>query len=99
MSTTLSVGSRVVASREQVSCELGGEAAILNLKNSVYYGLDQVGARVWTLLQEPRSVKELRDVIVQEFEVTPERCESDLYALLEKLMAEGLVEAADGAVK
>ncbi len=99
MSTTLSVGSRVVASKEQVSCELGGEAAILNLKNSVYYGLDPVGARVWTLLQEPRSVMELRDAIVQEFDVTPERCEGDLFALLEKLMAEGLVEAADGAVK
>ena len=99
MSTTLSVGSRVVASKEQVSCELGGEAAILNLKNSVYYGLDPVGARVWTLLQEPRSVMELRDAIVQEFDVTPERCEGDLFALLEKLMAEGLVEAADGALK
>jgi hypothetical protein len=99
MSATLSVGSRVVASKEQVSCELGGEAAILNLKNSVYYGLDPVGARVWTLLQEPRSVMELRDAIVQEFDVTPERCEGDLFALLEKLMAEGLVEAADGAAK
>ena len=99
MSTTLSAGSRVVASREQVSCDLGGEAAILNLKNSVYYGLDPVGARVWTLLQQPKSVKELCDAIVQEFEVTPEQCESDLFALLDQLMVEGLVEAADGAAK
>jgi len=99
MSMTLPSGSRVVASREQVSCDLGGEAAILNLKNSVYYSLDPVGARVWTLLQKPQSVNELRDQIVQEFDVTPEKCESDLLTLLDKLMAEGLLEIADDTAK
>ncbi|MGH9865973.1 MAG: PqqD family protein, partial [Candidatus Acidiferrales bacterium] len=44
----------IVATKQQVSCELGEEAAILNMKNSVYYGLDPVGARIWRLLQQPR---------------------------------------------
>jgi hypothetical protein len=99
MSVALSIDSRVVASREQVSCDLGGEAAILNLKNSVYYGLDPVGARIWAMLQQPRSIGELRDAILLEFDVTPERCESDLFVLLEKLMAEGLIEPAEGSAK
>ncbi len=81
-----------VATKQQVSCELGEEAAILNMKNSIYYGLDPVGARIWRLLQQPTSMSAIRDVIVQEYDVTPQQAESDLRVLLEKLLGEGLVE-------
>jgi hypothetical protein len=86
------VHSIVLATREQVSCPLGEESAILNLKNTVYYGVNAVGARVWKLLQQPRSVQELRDALVDEYEVDAERCQSDLMALLEKMRSEGLIE-------
>lgn len=95
MELALSIHSIVVATREQVSCPLGEESAILNLKNSVYYGMNPVGARVWNLLQQPRSVAELRDVVLAEFEVGAERCERDLLELLEKMRAEGLIEVRD----
>jgi len=85
----------VVASKDQVSCDLAGEAAILNLKNSVYYGLDTVGARVWTLVQKPITVGAIRDVMQQEYEVGAEQCERDLLDLLQKLAAEGLIEIED----
>jgi len=84
-----------VAARDQVSSNLDGEAAILNLKNGVYYGLDPVGARIWSLIQEPTTVAELRDAIVEEYEVEPDRCERDLLALLRDLAAEGLIEVRD----
>ncbi len=88
----------VVATKEQVSCDLGGESAILNLKNGVYYSLDPVGARVWNLLQEPRSVQEVCETLLGEYDVEPQRCESDLHALLEKLLGEGLIEVRNGPV-
>ncbi|MGA8144872.1 MAG: PqqD family peptide modification chaperone [Candidatus Acidiferrales bacterium] len=78
--------------REQVSCPLGEESAILNLKNSVYYGLDPVGARVWALLQQPRTVEEVRDTLLSEYDVEAGRCEKDLLTLLEKMRSEGLIE-------
>jgi len=92
MDASLSVQSIVVAANEHVSCPLGEEAAILNLKNCVYYGLDPVGARVWHLLREPRRVSEIRDALLDEYEVESDRCERDLIVLLEKLRAEGLIE-------
>jgi hypothetical protein len=98
MSTSLSASSIVVASRNQVSCDLKGEAAVLNLKNSVYYGLESVGAFVWNLVQRPRSVAELQDALLQEYDVEPARCESDLLGLLEKLLAEGLLEVKSEAI-
>jgi hypothetical protein len=92
----VSVDSSIVAAREQVSSDLGGEVAILDLKSGTYYGLDAVGARIWSLLQEPRTVEEIRDVLVREYEVDDERCERDLVALLQRLADEGLIEVRDG---
>jgi Coenzyme PQQ synthesis protein D (PqqD) len=88
----LSVHSIIVATQEQVSCRLGDESAILNLENSFYYGLNPVGARVWNLLQQPRSVRELCDILLEEFEVEADRCERDLLDLLEKMRSEGLID-------
>ena len=87
--------STVVATGDQVSSDLKGEVAILNLKAGVYYSLDGVGARIWTLLQEPKTVSEIRDVLLQEYDVEADRCKRDLLALLQKLVSEGLVEVED----
>lgn len=92
MDTALAMDSVVSAVDNQVSCPLGEEAAILNLKNNVYYGLDSVGARVWNLLQQPRSVTDMRNALLDEYEVDAERCERDLLGLLEKMLNEGLIE-------
>jgi hypothetical protein len=95
MSAAISDHSVVVAARDQVSCDLAGEAAILNIKSGVYYGLDPVGARIWNLMQEPRAVVEIQNAITDEYDVEPERCARDLVDLLEKLLAEGLIEVKE----
>jgi hypothetical protein len=84
--------SIVVAAKEQVSSDLAGEAVILDFKSGVYYGLNEVGASIWNLIQEPRTVNEIRDAILAEYEVEPEQCDRDLFALLQQLEASGLIE-------
>ena len=83
--------SCVVVSDEQVSTALGDETVILGMRDGVYYGLDAVGARVWALVASPRRVSELVTVITEEFEVSSERCERDVLALLEELAGRQLV--------
>ena len=87
--------SSVVAAKDQVSSDLGKEVAILDLKAGVYYGLDDVGAQVWNLIQRPRTVNEIRDILLEKYDVERERCERDLLALLRRLAAEGLIEVKD----
>jgi len=81
----LSEATRVVASRELASSEVDGEAVILGLSEGSYYGLDPVGTRIWQLVQEPRTVAELRDTITREYDVESERCLGDLLSLLAQL--------------
>lgn len=84
--------SIVVASERQVSSDLGGEAVILQLESGVYFGVNAVGAAVWALLREPRSVEEIQEAILKEFAVDAERCQREVLALLRELEAEGLIE-------
>lgn len=92
MDAFLSVDSLVIASSQQVSCPLGEESAILSMKNSVYYGMDAVGTRVWNLLKRPTRVAELRDALLEEYDVDRELCERDLMRLLQQMHDEGLIE-------
>ena len=92
MDVPLSTETIVVATAEQVSCHVGDESVILSLQNSVYYGVNPVGASIWNLLQQQRSVAELRDAMLEEYEVEAERCERDLLDLLEKMRTEGLIQ-------
>ncbi|MFZ0214172.1 MAG: PqqD family protein, partial [Candidatus Acidiferrales bacterium] len=94
MSGSLTPDAVIVATKQQVSCDLGDEAAILGMKNSVYYGLNPVGARIWRLLQQPKSVGEIRDAIASEYDVSAKQAEDDIVKLVEQLMSEGLVEFA-----
>jgi hypothetical protein len=87
--------STVVAARDQVSSDLGGEVAILNLHAGMYYGLDDVGARVWQLLQEPKVVGDIQATIAKEYEVEPTRARDDVLALLKHMADEGLIEVED----
>ncbi len=89
--------SSVVATSEQASSELEGEAVILNLKSGLYYGLNPVGASIWNLLQQPRTVSEIRDAILAEYSVEPQQCERDLLELLQQLEALGLIEVKNEA--
>jgi hypothetical protein len=93
----LSLQTTVMVTSQQVSCPLGDESAILNMKNSVYYGVNPVGATVWNLLKEAKTVGQIRDAILNEYEVDEVRCEKELFALLEEMRREGLIEVRDRA--
>jgi hypothetical protein len=88
----LSADTRIVLSSEQVSCDLAGEAAIVNLKNGVYYGLDPVGARVWNLLRAPLTFAQLLDALLSIYEVERLTLESDIRRFVYQLAEQGLVE-------
>jgi Coenzyme PQQ synthesis protein D (PqqD) len=88
----ISQTSVVVAAKNHVSCELVDEVVILHFKSGVYYGLNSIAKHVWSLIQEPRTVSSLLKLLTERYEVTHERCEGDLIALLQDLGRRELIE-------
>ncbi|MDF5728083.1 MAG: PqqD family peptide modification chaperone [Rhizonema sp. PD38] len=95
LESKISESSIVVAASNQISSDLGGEAVVLNLQSGVYHGLNEVGARIWDLIQQPKSVLDVKQRLLSEYEVEPEVCTLDLLALLHTLEVAGLIEVSN----
>jgi len=95
LKTKISKESVVWAIKDQVSCDLQGEAVILNFDSGVYYSLNRVGAYIWNLIQQPRPVKDILGMILDEYDVGADRCELDLIGLLKDLQGAGLINVED----
>jgi hypothetical protein len=93
-----SMSSTVTATSDQVSSDLAGEVVILGLSSGVYYGLNEVGASIWNLIQQSKTIQEIRDALLQEYDVEASQLEEDIFVLLSELSAVGLIEIKDEAI-
>ncbi len=72
--------------------ELAGESVLLDLENERYYGLDEIGTRIWQLLGEAGRADGLLEAMLQEFEVGEVRLRQELGDFLHQLADAGLIE-------
>jgi hypothetical protein len=93
--TPIPDSASVVVSRELLTTDFGGELVLLNLRDGVYYSLEDVGIRIWQLLRDPVSVAAIRDTLVSEYDVDPARCERDIQRFLGQLAGRGLIEVRE----
>lgn len=91
----LSSTSKVVADKNHLSSELDREMVILDKKSGVYFGLNHVGSSVWNLIQEPKTISEIRDAVAAKYQVAAEHCEGDILELLKEMADEELIEVND----
>ena len=81
----------IVASPNVTSCEVSGEAVILDAASGRYFALDPVGSALWQHLQTPCTVASLCQKLLDEYDVTAERCHAGVATLLDQLAAQGLI--------
>ena len=98
MECIISNQSIVTLAKEQASCDLGGEAVVLNFKDGTYYGLDSVGTSVWKFIQEAKTISEGNEYILSNYEVEPKQCENDLLQLFNELEEHKLIYIKHEAV-
>lgn len=84
--------TKIAVSDDVVSREVGGEAVLLNLASGEYFGLDEVGTRIWELLSDQaRSLEELSVTIADEYDAPLNLIEADILALAGELRDAALV--------
>lgn len=84
-------GAVVEATKENVYCELDGESVILNMADGVYYGLNQVGHRIWEIIQTPTTIDDIVATLLDEYEIGADQCRTDVEDLIADLLEKGLV--------
>lgn len=90
--SVLSPDLQIVASGSVATADLGGESVLLDPVSGRYFGLNEVGTRIFELLSEPHTVSDLVSVLVQEYEVSEAQLSRDVEQFVSEMIARGLVE-------
>ena len=90
----LTTDTSVVAVTDQVSAQLDGETIILTMRDGVYYSVDRVGSRVWSLTVSPITLGAVHRTLLDEYEVEADVAWRDLVSLVEDLLRTGLLVRA-----
>ena len=90
----MDLNQTVTISTEVISQEVSGETVLLDLESENYFGLDEVGTRIWQLIQESGDLQSIYNTMLEEYDVSEEQLEEDLEKLLEEVSKIGLVKLA-----
>ena len=74
-----------------VCTELDDGAVLLNLDSKYYYSLNEMGLRIWQIIEEFQSPLEIAKSLADEYEIDAERAREGVVRLIEELEKEQLI--------
>jgi hypothetical protein len=80
-----------------VTREIAGETVIVPIRNRAgdldsIYNLNELGTRIWGLIDPGHSVEEIVQIVCREYDVTLEQAREDITAFLSNLKEAGLIQ-------
>lgn len=86
--------SRFLISGNALCTEVDGESVILDMDKGCYFGLDEIGTHIWTLLGEGHCLREIISLLCQSYDIEEDKCQEDVVAISTELVREGLLMLA-----
>ncbi len=74
-----------------LTAKVGDEAVMMSVDSGVYIGLNEVGARIWELIDQPCELDGLCAAIAEDFDITPEGCRPEVESFLADLEKRGAI--------
>jgi hypothetical protein len=88
----ITLQSNIQRNHKMVTSTLDGEIVMMSVDNGEYYGLDEIGTRIWELLEKPIVIDNLINCLTNEFEVDRQECEQDTLDFLEDMFSRKLID-------
>jgi hypothetical protein len=76
-----------------LEAEVADELLALDAEAGECFAFNEVAASIWRNLAEPASAKDLREKLLDEYDVSTDQCDTELKAFLEVLIRRGLIRA------
>ncbi|WP_051305946.1 PqqD family peptide modification chaperone [Desulfogranum mediterraneum] len=83
--------------QDLVHQELDGEMVILNIQSGQYFGIEEIGSRIWTMLEQGMRPAAMVQGLIAEYAVEETLCREQVAAFLDELLQEGLIELVEPA--
>jgi len=91
-SAEIDYSKRAVVNLDVMASQVAQETVLLNLNTASYFGLDEIGSRMWQLATTSASLQAAYEAFLAEYDVEAETLRGDFTTLLQKLLAAGLIE-------
>lgn len=82
---TFTLDTKISRAPEQVSGDIDGQVVLLSMANEKYFKLNEVGSRIWELMEKPITVGDIIDKLRTEFDVPEEQCQRQVLSFLAQL--------------
>lgn len=74
--------------------DLDGEVVMMNMEKGQYFMMNDVGSRIWEIIEEPIKVSEIINALISEYEVEREECENTVMEFLNDLSYGDLIKVS-----
>lgn len=77
-----------------ISNEIDGEIVMMSIEKGNYYGMNNIGSRIWSLIEQPVRVSDIISSLTLEYDVSYETCAKEVLSFLRSLQNENIIEAS-----
>ena len=97
MSMTITDASAITRGEGWLSAWVGQEHVMMSADTGTCISLSETGGRIWELLEEPRSLRDLCSALAQEYDAEPEALREDVVEFVERLQTEHALTVGEAA--
>ena len=75
-----------------LSSNMDGETVMMSIENGEYYGLNEIGTRIWELTENEILIQDIINTLMEEYDVDEATCQSDVMEFVEELGNKKLIK-------
>jgi len=87
----LKLNSTITRNEDLLSGLVDDEAVIMSIESGSYHVINETGRRIWELLEQPKTVTEICDILSEEFDVDRDTCQKEVLKYIEALRTRQVV--------
>ncbi len=91
--TTLSLTTRIARNQEAAYTHLDNDMVVMGPKDKLFYGINPVGATIWSLLElGPKSIHDICEKLQIIYDVEPQQCINDTLYFIQEMQLKGILQ-------
>lgn len=82
---------KYIRNEKIVTANISNELGMLNIESGKYYVADSIAVDIWKMLFEAKNINQLVDELINEYDVTFDKCKNDVEKFIQHLVDKKLV--------
>ena len=87
----LSSSSTIRRNPDLLHAAAGNDILMMSVEAGAYFGLEQVGARIWEMTADQITVEQICTRLTAEYDVEPDVCEAEVLTFLARLAEQHII--------